>query len=121
MKIDSTDTVSFSPLIQKDSLRVESGLFSFRGYGFVLALEPEGPPQSLHGVMLNGEDLGAGLLSADPFGAAVLPGRLINYFFFDEGICLDSSFLFVRERETVSTIAGFKLPPESHGRKRVIP
>jgi hypothetical protein len=63
MKIDSTDTVSFSPLIQKDGLRIESGMFSFRGQGFVLALEPEGPPQPLHGVMLNGENLGIAQLN----------------------------------------------------------
>src|SRR3954465_9240654 len=63
MKIDSTDTVSFSPLIQKDGLRIESGMFSFRGQGFVLALEDEGPPQPLHGVMLNGENLGIAQLN----------------------------------------------------------
>jgi hypothetical protein len=63
MKVNSTDTVSFTPLIHKNGLRVECGLFSFRGQGFLLALEPEDSPHPLHGVMLNGEDLGGAQLN----------------------------------------------------------
>lgn len=78
MKIESTDTVSFSPLIQKDGLRVESGLFSFRGYGFVLGLEPEGLPQPLHGVMLNGEDLGVTQLNFHNKTVFIKEGRYLS-------------------------------------------
>ncbi|MGC1220935.1 MAG: hypothetical protein WA872_04030, partial [Candidatus Sulfotelmatobacter sp.] len=38
MKIESTDTVIFAPLVQKDVPRVEGGLFVFRGQSFLLFL-----------------------------------------------------------------------------------
>lgn len=63
MKIESTDTVIFAPLIQRNGPRVEGGLFVFRGQSFLLFLEPQGPPQPLHGLMLNGEDLGRSQLN----------------------------------------------------------
>jgi hypothetical protein len=57
MSVNSDDTVGFSPLI-KDGVRIEGGLFLFRGFCFLLFLEPEGPPDPLTGIDFAGEDLG---------------------------------------------------------------
>lgn len=57
MRVDSTETVSFAPLI-KHGAHIEGGLFAFRGLLLLLFLEPEGPPVPLNGVCINGEDLG---------------------------------------------------------------
>jgi hypothetical protein len=57
MVLRSDDTVRFGPLI-KNKTHIEGGLFTFRGMNLLLFLEPEGPPEPLDGVLLNGEDLG---------------------------------------------------------------
>ncbi len=54
----SEDTVSFAPLI-KDSAYIAGGLWSFRGFVYLLFLGAEGPPQPLVGVSFDGEDFGA--------------------------------------------------------------
>ena len=56
-RVDSDDTLLFSPLV-KDTRHIEGGLFLFRGFRFLLFLEPDRPPQPLTGVSLNGEDWG---------------------------------------------------------------
>ncbi|HMB03593.1 MAG TPA: hypothetical protein VKP69_07615 [Isosphaeraceae bacterium] len=56
-EVYSDDTVQFSPLI-KDGAYIIGGLFSFRGFRLLLELAPEGPPQQLSGLGLNGEDWG---------------------------------------------------------------
>lgn len=58
MQLHSDDTVGFAPLIKQANRRIEGGLFTFRGYRFLLFLEPEGPPQPLSGVYFGGEDVG---------------------------------------------------------------
>jgi len=55
-KIHSKDTIAFSPLI-KDEKYIAGGLFSFRGFMFLLFLGAEGPPSRLTGVKLGEEDL----------------------------------------------------------------
>jgi hypothetical protein len=57
MVLTSDETVRFSPLIKNNSI-IEGGLFTFRGMNLLLFLEPEGPPEPLDGVFINGEDLG---------------------------------------------------------------
>jgi hypothetical protein len=57
MQVDSTDSDSFAPLI-KHRNQIEGGLFAFRGLRFLLFLEPEGPPVTLDGIFIDGEDLG---------------------------------------------------------------
>ena len=78
MKIESTDTVIFAPLIQKNGPRIEGGLFMFRGQSFLLFLEPEGPPQPLHGLMLNGEDLGQAQLNFHNVQINVNEGKYLS-------------------------------------------
>jgi hypothetical protein len=62
MSINSQDTVQFGPLF-KNNLNVEAGIFSFRGWTFLLYLEDEGPPEPLSGIYVNGEDLGDSVLA----------------------------------------------------------
>jgi hypothetical protein len=57
MQVNSTDTVSFAPLI-KHGVHIEGGVFAFRGLRFLLFLEPEGPPEPLSELFIDGEDLG---------------------------------------------------------------
>ncbi len=55
----SSDAVGFAPLIiNRHGKHIEGGLFSFRGFWFLLFLEPEGPPTPLTGLSIEGEDLG---------------------------------------------------------------
>ena len=58
MECESTDTISFAPLIKQGS-QIEGGLFGFRGLRFLLFLNAEGPPDNLAGIIFEGEDLGA--------------------------------------------------------------
>jgi hypothetical protein len=62
MRIDSSDTVGFSPLI-KNGAHIEGGLFSFRGLRFLLFLELDGPPSPLTGIHFDGEDVGEAQLN----------------------------------------------------------
>jgi hypothetical protein len=55
-KIRSDDTVRFAPLIMEQSY-VAAGLFSFRGFKFLLCLGPNGPPP-LAGAKFDDVDLG---------------------------------------------------------------
>lgn len=57
MRVESADTILFSPLV-KEQHHIEGGLFTFRGQGFLLYLESEGPPEPLTGIMWNADDLG---------------------------------------------------------------
>lgn len=57
MQINSTDTLEFAPLI-KDGHHVEGGLFSFRGFSFLLFLEADGPPAALSGLFIGDVHLG---------------------------------------------------------------
>jgi hypothetical protein len=57
MQISSTENFTFSPLL-KHQHHIEGGLFSFRGFLYLLFLEPDGPPDPLDGVLHGGEDLG---------------------------------------------------------------
>lgn len=57
MRIESADTILFSPLV-KERHHIEGGLFTFRGQGFLLYLESEGPPEPLAGIIWNADDLG---------------------------------------------------------------
>jgi len=57
MQVKSSEELVFSPLI-KHRHHIEGGLFSFRGFLYMLFLETDGPPGPLHGVFLEGEDLG---------------------------------------------------------------
>lgn len=61
-QINSTDSFLFSPVI-KDKKYIAGGLFSFRGFKYLLFLMPEGPPKTLDGVFLNGEDIGKSQLN----------------------------------------------------------
>ena len=70
-QINSTDTIGFAPLI-KDKTYIAGGLFSFRGFRFLLFLMPQGPPSPLSGVWLEGEDVGKSQLNYH--------NRLINEF-----------------------------------------
>lgn len=54
-RIQSDDTVKFAPLLM-DNASVSGGLFSFRGFRFLLFLEPEGLVRLPSGVGLEGED-----------------------------------------------------------------
>ena len=54
MQIMSDDTVQIAPL-NKHHTHIEGGLFLFRGQMLLLFLEPEGPPEPLDGIMMNGE------------------------------------------------------------------
>jgi hypothetical protein len=60
--INSTDVVALAPLI-KEKTYIAGGLFSFRGFRFLLFLMPEGPPSPLDGVWLDGEDVGQSQLN----------------------------------------------------------
>lgn len=51
-KIESSDKVAFAPLFVQKSYIV-GGLFSFRGFRFLLFLNPEGPPTHLDGLGLD--------------------------------------------------------------------
>jgi hypothetical protein len=62
MRIMSDDTVQFLPL-NKHNTHIEGGLFGFRGQMLLLFLEPEGPPEPLDGISMNGEDLGRAQLN----------------------------------------------------------
>jgi hypothetical protein len=62
MKLDSTDTIHFSPLI-KANHHIEGGIFSFRGFIFLLFLEEDGPPPRLTGISVFDEDLGKSQLN----------------------------------------------------------
>jgi hypothetical protein len=58
------DRVSFSPIMSRSphGEYVVAGVFLFRGFQFLLYLEPEGP-QDLRGLSFKGESLeGAGLM-----------------------------------------------------------
>ncbi|MFN0191666.1 MAG: hypothetical protein ACKVP5_06780 [Aestuariivirga sp.] len=57
MQISSTDSFAFAPLI-KDLKHVEGGLFLFRGFCYLLFLEPDGPPHPLTGISIEGIDVG---------------------------------------------------------------
>jgi len=74
MLVNSTDTVSFAPLI-KLGTHVEGGLFSFRGQRLLLFLEQEGPPEPLDGIRLDGEDLGFAQLNFHNEQITVKTGR----------------------------------------------
>ena len=49
--------------IRKDKTYIAGGLFSFRGFRFLLFLMPQGPPSPLDGVWLDGEDVGKSQLN----------------------------------------------------------
>jgi hypothetical protein len=53
--IHSSDKVEFSPLIKEQNY-IAGGLFSFRGFRFLLFLDPEGPPERLTGIGFPGDD-----------------------------------------------------------------
>lgn len=64
MNIAMEDRVSFSPIMQRAPRReyVVGGIFLFRGFEFLLYLEPEGP-QDLTGIYFRGQHLkGTGLM-----------------------------------------------------------
>jgi hypothetical protein len=61
-RIDSSDVISFSPLI-KDKSYIAGGKFSFRGFKFLLFLLPEGPPEQLTGIRFGEEDWGQAQLN----------------------------------------------------------
>jgi len=54
-KIDSYDKVIFAPLI-KDNSFIIGGLFSFRGFRFLIFTEPDGPPEHFTGIGLPDDD-----------------------------------------------------------------
>jgi len=56
MAINSTEMLSFEPRIKHQ--HIEGGLFTFRGFHYLLFLEADGPPQPLDGVFVAAEDLG---------------------------------------------------------------
>jgi hypothetical protein len=62
-RIEAKDTVQFAPLIKKPKGHVAGGLFSFRGFRFLLFLEPEGIKQLPSGVGFPGEDWGISQLN----------------------------------------------------------
>jgi hypothetical protein len=57
MQANSTDSVSFSPIL-KPRMHIEGGVFGFRGLRLLLFLEAAGPPAPLTGLFFEGEDLG---------------------------------------------------------------
>lgn len=57
MKLTMEDRVQCMTLVS-ESKRVHGALFGFRGIGFLLSLEPEGPPERLAGISFGGVDLG---------------------------------------------------------------
>jgi hypothetical protein len=57
MQIESADILNFYPLI-KNHDHIEGGLFSFRGFNYLLFLESEGSPHPIGGVFMGPEDLG---------------------------------------------------------------
>jgi hypothetical protein len=61
--IYSSDTIEFTPLINKENVFIVGGLFSFRGFKFLLFLLPEGPPEQLIGIRVGGEDWGQSQLN----------------------------------------------------------
>jgi hypothetical protein len=54
-KIDSSDKLIFAPLIKNEDY-IAGGLFSFRGFRFLLFLDSEGPPERLTGIGFPGDD-----------------------------------------------------------------
>ena len=54
-KVDSSDKVGFAPLIKENNY-IDGGLFSFRGFRFLLFLDAEGPPERLTGIGFPGDD-----------------------------------------------------------------
>lgn len=56
MEVKLEDRVQVLPLDRNG--RVEGGLFTFRGFTFLLFLESDGPPQPITGLVMNGEDIG---------------------------------------------------------------
>jgi hypothetical protein len=60
--VNSTDRIGFAPLL-KDKTYIAGGLFSFRGFRFLLFLMPQGPPTPLDAVLLDGEDVGKSQLN----------------------------------------------------------
>jgi hypothetical protein len=77
MRVESTDTVGFSPLI-KLGTHIEAGLFSFRGQRFLLFLEEEGPPEPLDGIYLDGENLGHAQLNFHNKRILVKAGKYLS-------------------------------------------
>ena len=57
MRLTMEDRVQCLTLVGENKC-VEGAIFGFRGFGFLLYLEPKGPPRSLAGVSFGGRDLG---------------------------------------------------------------
>jgi hypothetical protein len=56
-QINSSDDLSCVPILDQNKY-ISGGFFRFRGFGFLLFLEPEGPKADLAGVGLRSEDSG---------------------------------------------------------------
>jgi hypothetical protein len=57
MRLTMQDRIQCLTLVG-DKKCVEGAIFGFRGFGFLLYLEPEEPPQSFAGISFGGKDLG---------------------------------------------------------------
>jgi hypothetical protein len=74
----SDDSVKFAPLI-KDQSYIAGGLFSFRGFIFLLFLEPEGLAQPLIGLSFDGEDLGQCQINFHNKQARAVVGKYLSH------------------------------------------
>ncbi|HLK67429.1 MAG TPA: hypothetical protein VKU19_28530 [Bryobacteraceae bacterium] len=77
MRIESTDTNKFLPLI-KSGHHIEGGVFVFRGQQFLLFLEPEGPPHPLPEIHFENENLSQCILCFHDTNIQIKEGKHLS-------------------------------------------
>ncbi len=80
MQFDLEDRVSFSPIMQRapHGEYVAAGIFVFRGFQFLLHLEPEGP-QDLTGIYFKGQHLKGTSLMFQTLTANITVGKHLSH------------------------------------------